>query len=47
MDVPAPVLKPEEKVLINLSNTPDLMKIIPSKAFGGQVRGQLNDFSFI
>ncbi|XP_026869716.2 G2 and S phase-expressed protein 1 isoform X1 [Electrophorus electricus] len=37
VDVPAPVMKPEEKVLIDLSNTPDLMKTIPNKAFGGQL----------
>ncbi|XP_062856777.1 G2 and S phase-expressed protein 1 isoform X2 [Trichomycterus rosablanca] len=32
-DVPAPVLKQEEKVLIDLSNTPDLIKTVPVKAF--------------
>ncbi|KAB5571473.1 hypothetical protein PHYPO_G00225330 [Pangasianodon hypophthalmus] len=37
VDAPAPVLKPEEKVLIDLSNTPDLIKTFPSKAFGGQL----------
>ncbi|KAF5892518.1 G2 and S phase-expressed protein 1-like [Clarias magur] len=37
VDAPAPVLKPEEKVLIDLSNTPDLIKTIPSKAFSGQL----------
>ncbi|XP_058252246.1 G2 and S phase-expressed protein 1 isoform X2 [Hemibagrus wyckioides] len=37
VDAPAPVLKPEEKVLIDLSNTPDLIKTIPSKAFCGQL----------
>ncbi|XP_017330689.1 G2 and S phase-expressed protein 1 [Ictalurus punctatus] len=37
VDAPAPVLKPEEKVLIDLSNTPDLIKTIPSKGFGGQL----------
>ncbi|XP_060741866.1 G2 and S phase-expressed protein 1 isoform X2 [Tachysurus vachellii] len=38
VDAPAPVvMKPEEKVLIDLSNTPDLVKTIPSKAFGGQL----------
>lgn len=47
VDAPAPVLKPEEKVLIDLSNTPDLIKTIPSKAFCGQVRDQLTVFSFI
>ncbi|KAK3564711.1 hypothetical protein QTP86_024890 [Hemibagrus guttatus] len=37
VDAPAPVLKPEEKVLIDLSNTPDLIKTIPTKAFCGQL----------
>ncbi|XP_047658617.1 G2 and S phase-expressed protein 1 isoform X2 [Tachysurus fulvidraco] len=37
VDAPAPLMKPEEKVLIDLSNTPDLVKTIPVKAFGGQL----------
>ncbi|MCJ8734321.1 hypothetical protein PDJAM_G00233760 [Pangasius djambal] len=37
VDAPAPVLKSEEKVLIDLSNTPDLIKTFPSKVFGGQL----------
>ncbi|XP_046704735.1 G2 and S phase-expressed protein 1 isoform X2 [Silurus meridionalis] len=37
VDAPAPILKSEEKVLIDLSNTPDLIKTIPSKGFGGQL----------
>ncbi|XP_072520308.1 G2 and S phase-expressed protein 1 [Salminus brasiliensis] len=37
VDAPAPVLKQEEKILIDLSNTPDLIKTIPNKAFGGQL----------
>ncbi|KAL7885588.1 hypothetical protein AOLI_G00058830 [Acnodon oligacanthus] len=37
VDAPAPVLKPEEKVLIDLSNTPDLIKTVPNKVFGGQL----------
>ncbi|XP_060783001.1 G2 and S phase-expressed protein 1 [Neoarius graeffei] len=37
VDAPAPTLKPEEKVLIDLSNTPDLIKPIPTKAFSGQL----------
>ncbi|XP_076877634.1 G2 and S phase-expressed protein 1 [Brachyhypopomus gauderio] len=37
VDAPPPVLKPEEKVLIDLSNTPDLIKTIPNKGFGGQL----------
>ncbi|XP_036424243.1 G2 and S phase-expressed protein 1 isoform X2 [Colossoma macropomum] len=37
VDAPAPVLKPEEKVLIDLANTPDLIKTVPNKVFGGQL----------
>uniref|UniRef100_A0A8B9HT99 G2 and S phase-expressed protein 1 N-terminal domain-containing protein n=2 Tax=Astyanax mexicanus TaxID=7994 RepID=A0A8B9HT99_ASTMX len=37
VDAPAPVLKQQEKILIDLSNTPDLIKTIPNKAFGGQL----------
>lgn len=47
VDAPAPVLKPEEKVLIDLSNTPDLIKTVPSRAFVGQVRDQIKVFRFI
>lgn len=47
VDAPAPVLKPKEKVLIDLSNTPDLIKTVHSKAFGGQVRDQVKILVFL
>ncbi|XP_035258001.1 G2 and S phase-expressed protein 1 [Anguilla anguilla] len=37
VDAPAPVLKPEERLLIDLSNTPDLIKTAPLKPTGGQL----------
>ncbi|KAJ8245437.1 hypothetical protein GJAV_G00270750 [Gymnothorax javanicus] len=37
VDAPAPVLKPEEKLLIDLSNTPDVIKTAPMKPTGGQL----------
>ncbi|XP_066505530.1 G2 and S phase-expressed protein 1 isoform X2 [Hoplias malabaricus] len=37
IDAPAPVIKPEEKILIDLSNTPDLIKTITNKPFSGQL----------
>ncbi|KAM4619208.1 G2 and S phase-expressed protein 1 [Polymixia lowei] len=37
VDVPAPVLRPEEKLLIDLSNTPDLIRTTSGKPCGGQL----------
>ncbi|XP_055048722.2 G2 and S phase-expressed protein 1 isoform X1 [Misgurnus anguillicaudatus] len=37
VDVPAPVLRPKEKLLIDLSNTPDLLKTSQQKPWGGQL----------
>ncbi|XP_065148464.1 G2 and S phase-expressed protein 1 isoform X2 [Paramisgurnus dabryanus] len=37
VDVPAPVLRPKEKLLIDLSNTPDLLKSSQQKPWGGQL----------
>ncbi len=40
MDAPAPAPQPSEKLLIDLSNTPDLTKTSSAKPWGGQVRGK-------
>ena len=37
VDVPAPVRRPDEKLLIDLSNTPDLVRNHSAKPCGGQV----------
>ncbi|KAA0724407.1 G2 and S phase-expressed protein 1 [Triplophysa tibetana] len=37
VDAPAPVLGPKEKLLIDLSNTPDLLKTSTTKPWGGQL----------
>ncbi|KAI1882277.1 hypothetical protein AGOR_G00249020 [Albula goreensis] len=37
VDAPAPVLKTEERLLIDLSNTPDLMRSMPLKPTGDQL----------
>ncbi|XP_016425206.1 G2 and S phase-expressed protein 1 isoform X1 [Sinocyclocheilus rhinocerous] len=37
VDAPAPALQPSEKLLIDLSNTPDLIKTSSGKPWGGQL----------
>ena len=39
MDAPVPVLRLQEKLLIDLSNTPELTRTASTKPSGGQVRG--------